>query len=529
MGEADIGLGAPSPLLRRIVARPRTLRYFDENKPEPDHAARSLRGGALSVAARALNACVQIGSVLFLARLLSPEDYGLVSMVTALTGFAPVFVDLGTRDAIVQRTRISHGEVSALFWITIVVGCGVAAVASACAPAIARFYGEPRLTMIVTISSLTFVASALSVQHYALMRRVLMFEQLVAIETVANVLSAATAIGIALAGGGYWALVVRPILSPVLISAGVWMRCGWIPGRPTLTGGVKETIRFGLNITGFCMTDFAGRSADRVAIGYRIGASGLGYYQNALFVYDNLLDMLVFQLHGVAVASLAKLRHDVQELKRAWSKALQTLGFFTMPAFGLLAVTSQDVIVLLLGSKWAGAGAVLSVLALRGIPHSIERTLGWLHVTAGRSDRWVKWGVFATCIQMVALLCGLPYGPTGVATAFVVAMFILFVPAIAFAGRPFEISAVDVIGLIWRPMTASLASAAIGFALRWTLLADLQPFARMIFLGLVYALTYLTLAVGLFGLRAPLRTINTLIQRHLPAPFRSTSRVQSPV
>jgi PST family polysaccharide transporter len=367
------------------------------------------------------------------------------------------------------------------------------------------------------------------VQHYALMRRGLMFEQLVAIETVANVLSAVAVIGAALAGAGYWALVIRPVLSPLLLSAGVWLRSRWIPGRPTMTSGVKETLRFGLNVTGFCMTDFAGRSADRVAIGYRIGASGLGYYQNALFVYDNLLDVIVYQLHGVAVASLSKLRHDVKELKRAWGKALQTLAFFSMPAFALLAVTSQDVIVLLLGSKWASAGVLLSVLALRGIPHSIERSLGWLHVTAGRTDRWVKWGMVATSVQMVALLCGLPYGPTGVATAFVVAMFLLFVPAIAFAGRPFEIGATDVIRIVWRPMTASLVAAAVGFLLRWTLFADLHPLSRAILLGFVYALTYLTLAIGLFGLREPLKTVHSLIQRHLPAPFRRTSRAESPV
>ena len=493
--------------------------YFEDNKPTDDHTTRSLRGGALSVAARGVNAVVQIGSVLVLARLLSPEDYGLVSMVTAFTGFAPVLVDLGTRDAIVQRARISRGEVSALFWITIAVGCGVAAIAAACAPVIARFYGEPRLTMIVIVSSMTFVACALSVQHYALMRRILMFRELVTIETIANVLSAAIAIGAAVYGVGYWALVVRALATPILVSAGVWLRCRWVPGRPEMTSGVKETIKFGLNVTGFCMTDFAGRSGDRVAIGYRSGPSGLGYYQNALFVYDNLLDVLVFPLHGVAVASLGKLRHDLNELRRAWGKALATLAFFAMPAFGLLAVTSQDIIVLLLGSKWASAGVLLSVLALRGIPHSIERTLGWLHVTAGRSDRWMKWGVFATCAQFVALFCGLPYGPMGVAVAFVVAMFMLFVPAIAYAGQPFEIDAMDVIAIVWRPMVASLAAAGACFLLRWSVLADFPPFLRAVVLGASYALAYLALVVGVMRMSSPLRTMQSLVRGYLPPRF----------
>ena len=106
---------------------------------------------------------------------------------------------------------------------------------------------------------------------------------------------------------------------------------------------------------------------------------------------------------------------------------------------------------LLLGAKWSSAGAVLSVLAFRGMPHSIERTLGWLHVTAGRTDRWMRWGVFATCAQFLALFCGLPFGPMGVAVAYVVAMFVLFVPAIGYAGAPLGISASDAIRIVWRP------------------------------------------------------------------------------
>ena len=490
--------------------------YFGENKPQQGHSERSLRGGAVSVAARGINAVVQIGSVLFLARLLSPVDYGLVGMVTAFTGFAPVLVDMGTRDAIAQRAHISRGEVSALFWITIALGLGFALVTAACGPLLARFYGEPRLTMIVLASSLTFVANALTVQHSGLLRRALMFRDLALLEIGANVISAVGAIAAAIWGFGYWALVVRPIATPLLFAAGVWLRCRWIPGRPAMTAAVKETLKFGLNITGFCMTDFAGRSGDRVAIGYRAGAASLGHYQNALFVYDNLLDVLVFPLHGVAVASLSKLRDNLTELRDSWSKALATVAFYAMPAFGLLAVTSQDLIVMLLGPKWSSAGLILSVLAFRGMPHSIERTLGWLHVTAGRTDRWMRWGIFATCVQFLALFCGLPFGPIGIASAYVVAMFILFAPAVGYAGAPLGISAADAIRIVWRQLAAALVSAGLGFLLRWTLPADMDAAVRIILLGTVYVTSYLVLVIGVLGVRAPLRTTQTLVRGYLP-------------
>src|SRR5205807_338346 len=113
---------------------------------------------------------------------------------------------------------------------------------------------------------------------------------------------------------------------------------------PTVTRDVKEMIRFGINIVGFSATDFFGRSSDRVVIGKSSGAQGLGQYQNALVVYDHLLDVLS-GMHVVAVPSLSKLMDAQGELRRLWAKALSMLTFYAMPAFGLMAVTSQDLIV----------------------------------------------------------------------------------------------------------------------------------------------------------------------------------------
>ena len=181
-------------------------------------------------------------------------------------------------------------------------------------------------------------------------------------------------------------------------------------------------------------------------------------------VYDNLVNILVVPLHSVAVASLSKMRDDTTALRDAWAKALATVSFYAMPAFGLLAATSQDVIVLLLGSKWSSAGVLLGVLAFRGIPHSVERTVGWLHVTAGRTDRLIRYGVFAACIQLAALACGLPFGPIGIAVAYVVSMFLLFVPALAYAGRPLGIGAADVLRVVWRPLVGSLAAGFVNLS-----------------------------------------------------------------
>jgi len=495
--------------------------YFDDHTAREDLGRRALRGGATMITARVATGLIQVGSVLFLARLLGPEDYGLVAMVAALIGFAPVFVDLGTRDAVAQRVCITPREVSALFWLTIGAGCACAAIIAAGAPFLAAFYHEPRLTAIVRVSSLTFVVFALTAQHQALLRRAGMFRELAILDISANLVSATGAIVMAYYGCGYWALVTRPISMYCLAAVGTFWYCRWLPGKPVWTDGVRELVKFGLNLCGFTMTDFVGRNSDRVAVGWGLGARTLGFYQNALFVYDNLLDVLVFPLHQVAVSGLSRLRSDVEALRRAWAKTLSTVTFFVMPAFGILAITSVDLIVLSLGEKWAPAGGLLSVLALRGTAHCAERTLGWLHVAAGRTDRWLRWGVFATCVQLLGLLCGLPFGPFGMVWANVISMFVLFVPALAYAGRPLGIGVRDVIAVIGAQFVGAVTAAAAGFALRALLLSGVGAIERTFVLVLLYLAVYLVVVVGIFRVTVPLHVGLALVKDVLPGPLKS--------
>ena len=489
--------------------------YFDEAAPSEDLHRRSLRGGAISMVAQGVNVVVQVVSTIVLARLLLPEDFGLVTMVSAVVGFASIFVDLGTRDAVAQRGRVTEGEVSALFWITLGVGLVLTIITVFSAPLIARFYEEPRLGLIAITLSLTFALPALYFQQYGLMRRAMMFRTLAFIDVGGNLLATAVAIIIAFQGYGYWALVWKPVLTVLFTGLGVWISCGWWPRYPTFTTGVKELLGFGLNITGFTIADYAARAADRIALGYTAGPRELGFYQNAFLVYDNALNVCA-PLHNVATSALSKLRADTAALKRAWSTALSSLTYFAAPAFAILAVTGHDLVVLVLGSKWEEAGAILSVLALRGPAHVVERTLGWLHVTAGRPDRWRHWGIVNCVATIVALFCGLPFGVLGVATAYTALMYLLFVPAIVYAGRPLGIGVADVLKTVGPQVITALGAAAVGSLVGHTLLQDTSPLVRLLTLGILCGTVYLaTMTLG-FRMTKPLAVAASLVRARKP-------------
>src|SRR5467141_4045970 len=139
--------------------------YFEDHRESKDLGRRALRGGFVSVAMQYGNGALQIVAAVILARLLVPEDFGLVAIVTVLTSFAPLLIDFGLGDATVQRSKITRGQVNSLFWLSSGIGLAVAVVVAACSPLIAWLYGEPRLEVIALYSAITFVLFGVSNQH----------------------------------------------------------------------------------------------------------------------------------------------------------------------------------------------------------------------------------------------------------------------------------------------------------------------------------------------------------------------------
>ena len=168
--------------------------------------------------------------------------------------------------------------------------------------------------------------------------------------------------------------------------------------------------------------------------------------------------------------------------------------------------------VILLGQKWAPAGPLLCIFAVRGIAHVVERTLGWLHVAAGRSDRWMRWGFFSAVFQLLAVFAGIPFGLAGVATAHAIATFCLFVPALVYAGRPVGVGAKDVLRVVGPQTVAALTTVAIGFTVQRLFLDDYSQLTRFVLSVPLCVAVYLTVVVGVFKVTGPLNLAFSLLR-----------------
>ena len=145
--------------------------YFRTDHLKVNLGGRAARGGAVAIASQAAKFLITIVCTSVMARLLTPQDYGLVGMVAFVTGFVSTYKDLGLSAATIQRPEITSDQISTLFWVNVALGLGITIVTVLIAPVVAWFYGEPRLTLITVFSALGFLISGLVVQHEALLRR----------------------------------------------------------------------------------------------------------------------------------------------------------------------------------------------------------------------------------------------------------------------------------------------------------------------------------------------------------------------
>lgn len=478
-------------------------RFFETEHLKGGLKNRAVKGGGIVVFARAVDFGVQTVGTVVLARLLTPEDFGLLAMVLTLTGFFVLFKDLGLSEATIQSDKLNHRQVSTLFWINVSFSISILLIIVLISPLVASFYHEPKLRLIITISACTFLFAGFSTQHLALLKRNMQFGHIALVEIMAAVGSITVAVTMALSGFGYWALVARPIALAIINMLGVWTFCRWRPGIPSRQSGVRGLIRFGAGTMGFYLVNYFARNVDKMLIGWARGPMILGFYSRAYYLFVLPVNQFSIPLQSVAVTTLTKLRGEPERYRAYFVKALGVLSFLGMPMSTFLAAMGDDLILLLLGPQWDRAAQIFSVLGLGAGMQIIYATQGWLHVSLGRSDRWFWWGVIGSAVTVLFFLGGLPFGATGVAAGYTFSLYLLTGPAIWYAGRPVNLSVREMVAGIWRYYVAA-ALAGLGTWYLLSFMHSLPIFLRLTLGGTIFAAIYLLTLIALYRSVQPL-------------------------
>ena len=437
---------------------------FKTDHLQADLGSRSVRGGALAIGAQAARLFLNLLSTVVLARLIAPADHGLVFMTASVTGFIGLVKEFGLPAAAIQKAELNHKLASTLFWLNVLAGLGTTLLTAALAPLIAWFYGERRLTMIAVVTGGCYLVDAFGLQHDALLRRQMRFGRYAATELVSAVLGLAAAIAFALAGFGYWALVLRQITASLVKTLGVWLGTGWVPGPPSRRTGARALLKSGSEMTGESLLVYLSRNLDNVLIGWRWGSRELGVYGRVYYLLLMPVRQLIWPLESVALPLLSRLADAPARYRSAYLRMLEKIAMLTMPGAVLAIAMADWIIRAFLGPKWADAGPILAWLGVAALVEPMLNSTNWLFISQGRTRELLYASLASTSLTLAAIVAGLAFHATGVAAAIALSSVLLRTPLlIAWVCRRGPVRSAE----FYRSLAPGACAALGSFAALW--------------------------------------------------------------
>lgn len=440
-----------------------------------------LRGLGWLAGAQAARQALQIVFRVLLARLLVPEEFGLLAMVTVVSGSFLILSDLGFGPALVRKERVTHQELSTVFWITAAAGLVLALATAGLGPLLARFYRQPPLIGLCAGLAPGSLLTPLAAVPTAILQRRLAYGHLAVIDVLSISASGVIALGLAASGYGVWALVWQMNCQPLVILLLSLAGAEWLPGRHFDPALPARLWHFGSHLTAGAVLNYWVRNLDNLLVGAFLGRAALGYYSQAY-------QMMLYPVQNVAALAgramfpaLATIQPEAERFRRGYVEAIEGIAAFTFPLMLGALVLAPELFAVLFGPRWAPAVLLFRLLCLVGMVQSLVTTVGWIYLATGRTDLQLRWTLIAAGVVFPAFLLGLRWGGLlGLTVGYALASGILCVPALIVAYRQIDLPLSMVAHRLAPLLFAAAGMAAAVLALRWMLAPYTGPAARLL-------------------------------------------------
>jgi PST family polysaccharide transporter len=487
----------------------------------------AVRSAGVTVLSQGVSFAVQMIATVVLARLLTPADFGVVTIVTTFSLLLVSFGQIGIPEAVVQREEIDHFLTSNLFWMNVGAALLLTIAFAAAGSLLARLYGDPRLAQVAVGVSPTICVTSLGILHLALLKRAMRFSEVAANDFASRIVSVAVTILLGWLGWGYWALVAGAVAQAVATSIGAWTLCRWVPSLPRGAAGTGSTVRFAMSVYGRWTVDYLAQNMDNLLVGWRFGSGSLGSYKKAYDLFA-LPSSQLLSVYPVAVATLSRLNRDAAQYRRYFLGGLSLLALLGMGIGADLTLVGKDLVRLVLGPGWGLSGEMFMFFGPGIGIMLIYGTHGMIHLSIGTTTRYIRWGIIEFTVTGLLFLLALPWGPTGIAGAWTASFWILIVPAFWYAGKPIHLGITPVLAAIWKYAVASFvagcASAVIIGGIP-SLLATPGAFGaavRIVTTSLLFAVLYIGAIIVLHRGCAPLYEVVRLLDDFMPRKGTTT-------
>lgn len=458
----------------------------------------SIKNGALTLFSQLITVIIQITSLLVLSRLLSPTDFGLMAMVTAITAFMGLFRDMGLSTAAIQKKDLSHAQMTMLFWLNVAMGFILMLLTMLAAPLIAAFYQREELQPVIILLATTFLISSLSAQHSALMQRELRFKPKVIADIVGALITLFVAVTLALNDFGFWALAYGSVLGALVTTLMYFQGAKFKPGFPKRVVGVRNLIGFGANVTLFELFNYFHRNLDKILIGRVWGAITLGLYDRAYQMMMLPITSLRKPINAVAFPVLSKLQDKPNDFKHYYQNISLVLAFLSMPLMAFLTVNADIVVKVALGPQWQNVTTIFMLLGVSGFIQPVASLRGLVLLSLGQSKKYLAWGIINALVMMLSFILGVSDGAEQVALYYALANYLLLYPSLIYFFKGTPITAKDFFVSIKIPFFASIISGLCIYILNYYVLFEI-PVIGLLVTGVVFLIVFIIVSLIIPG------------------------------
>lgn len=372
----------------------------------------------------------QIVITMVLARLIAPEDFGLVAIVTVFTGLFSLLSDMGVGVAIVQYRDLTEEDYGALFGFSALLAVGLAAAYCAASPLIATFYGDSRLIALCCAASPQLIFATLNMVPSGLMLKERRFDAIGVRLVCATVVSGAVAIGLALAGAGCYALVVQSALSSFIVLAWNLATRGVKRVSLRFKAPLKRIFSYSAYQFGFSLINYFSRNLDNMLIGRFMGSAQLGYYDKAYKLTGYPLSAFSSVIGSIIQPYMAEHQDEPDAIFNCFMRVEKLLSLVGAAVAAVFLCASSEIIQVFYGPGWESATPVFAVLGVSVYFQMMGNPSGAFFQSLGRTDYMFRVGLINTCITVGGLCVGLAGGSIltvayGIAVAYCLHMFFI--------------------------------------------------------------------------------------------------------
>lgn len=452
---------------------------FDTDHLKDDIKHQMIKGGMITTATQSVLFILRLASIVVMARILTPEDFGLIGMVTALLVLVERFQDIGLGDSIIQRKEITHEQVSTLFWITLCICLFISIIVGMSAKVISWFYSEERLVGVTIALACNFILSGLVIQHMAIIRRNMLFHYQSIVNIGSTAFGLSIAILLAMRGYGYWALVWKELATRLFATILSWSLCRWRPGLPVRNTEIKSLLLFGGNVTGYNIFFYLSRNLDSILLGKYFGPLQVGLYTKAAQLTALPATQLLEPTKNVGLPALSALQKDPVAYANYFNKILAVLCFIYMPLIAYMGIYAHPIVTIALGPQWLEAVPIFKLLSISFFASHLVTMYGMILLSTGQGRRYLHWGLFTNLSTIIIFLLAIKWGTIGIAAAWPVSTLVNLVFSWIFVFRKSNLSRMSTLKSIYRPTIGSI-TMGIGLYLSYEYLSSFHIVVQMV-------------------------------------------------